>query len=154
MGLLGPLAVLFVIARVVLKKLSSSSSSASTTGLRGADLASALSGSAPGSKAYRKGLTARLGIDGFWIEGPVEAAGQVIRYQYVVSGQTFANEVIYSPGPDGQFVFTGGTPTSASVMISGGATGTTDDSDWTGRSLSSNQSHHSSSSSSHFPSAY
>ena len=97
-----------------------------------------------------------LADDGFHIVGPAEAAGTHLRYQCVVAGREIADDIVFTPGPQGHFIFTGKKPSGVSVQTTGGAAGTestvvshgtADDDDFPRRSLSSP-------SSSSFPSAY
>lgn len=95
--------------------------------------------------------------DGFYITGPDEAVGSMLRYECVVNGRMIADEIAFTPGPKGQFIFTGKRPSSVRVQTTGGAAGTSstvishgsnDDDDLHRRSFSS------SGTSSHYPSAY
>ena len=56
--------------------------------------------------------------DGFWIDGdwPV---GTALRIHYVVNGLPADLTMDYRPGPDGQFVYTGGDAASVSVVPDG-----------------------------------
>jgi hypothetical protein len=53
--------------------------------------------------------------DGFWINGDYPE-GTVLKVRYMVAGAAMVQELIYRPGDDGQFVFTGGEPNSVSVV--------------------------------------
>lgn len=56
--------------------------------------------------------------DGFWIYGdwPV---GTPLKLHYVVGGIAQQQDLIYRPGPEGQFIFTGAIPDSVSVVADG-----------------------------------
>jgi formylglycine-generating enzyme required for sulfatase activity len=53
--------------------------------------------------------------DGFWIDGQWPE-GTLLKVRYVVAGVAAEQELLYRPGVDGQFVFTGGFPESVSVV--------------------------------------
>lgn len=57
--------------------------------------------------------------DGFWIDGNWPE-GTVLRLRYVVAGVAAEQELLYRPGVEGQFVFTGGFPESVSVVAAEG----------------------------------
>jgi formylglycine-generating enzyme required for sulfatase activity len=57
--------------------------------------------------------------DGFWIDGQWPE-GSLLRLRYVVAGVAAEQELIYRPGVEGQFVFTGGFPESVSVVAAEG----------------------------------
>jgi formylglycine-generating enzyme required for sulfatase activity len=56
--------------------------------------------------------------DGFWIHGdwPV---GTALKLRYVIAGDPTVLDLIYRPGPEGQFIFTGTRPDSVSVVEDG-----------------------------------
>ena len=56
--------------------------------------------------------------DGFWIHGdwPV---GTALKLRYVIGGDPTMLDLIYRPGPEGQFIFTGVSPDSISVVADG-----------------------------------
>lgn len=58
----------------------------------------------------------RLAPDGFWIRGNY-TLGTPVFWQYQVGGQTSRGQTGFLPGPDGMFVFTGGTPDSAEAWL-------------------------------------
>lgn len=58
----------------------------------------------------------RLGKDGFWIATTSVPRGSVIRYRCRVAGQERSGQVSYEPGPQGHFVYTGGTPTAIEII--------------------------------------
>ena len=64
-------------------------------------------------------LTTRIVDDGFWINGPTSAAGSTVSYHYVVKGVTQNDQVVFAPGPQGHFIFTGSRPQSVSIRTSG-----------------------------------
>ncbi|MEK7952343.1 formylglycine-generating enzyme family protein [Luteolibacter soli] len=53
--------------------------------------------------------------DGFWINGDYPE-GTLLKIRYMVAGAAMVQELIYRPGDDGQFVFTGSEPNSVSVI--------------------------------------
>ena len=53
--------------------------------------------------------------DGFWIHGDWPE-GTLLTVRYVIAGTAMVQELIYRPGDDGQFVFTGSEPDSISVL--------------------------------------
>ena len=57
--------------------------------------------------------------DGFWIDGNWPE-GTLLRLRYVVAGVAAEQELLYRPGVEGQFVFTGGFPESVSVVAAEG----------------------------------
>lgn len=58
--------------------------------------------------------------DGFWIQGPWPM-GSNLRLRYIIAGALTEMDLIYRPGPDGQFVFTGTEPDSVSVVSDDGS---------------------------------
>ena len=66
----------------------------------------------------------RMGTDGFWLNGdwPV---GTALHLHYLIQGTPTDTELIYRPGPEGQFVYTGTTPQSVSAVPVGGSQETT-----------------------------
>lgn len=152
-----PLAILFFIARKVLSFFGGASNPTSiSSGMTGPQTAAMLS-SKPLALTHR--FAFNLTDDGFYITGPDEAVGSMLRYECVVAGRMIADEVAFTPGPKGQFIFTGKRPSSVRVQTTGGAAGTEstvishgsniDDDDYRRRSSFS-----SSDSSSRYPSAY
>lgn len=53
--------------------------------------------------------------DGFWVHGDWPD-GTLLTVRYVVAGTAMVQELLYRPGDDGQFVFTGSEPDSVSVV--------------------------------------
>lgn len=53
--------------------------------------------------------------DGFWINGEWPE-GTLLTIRYLVAGAEVVKEIMYRPGQDGQFIFTGGDPGSVSVV--------------------------------------
>lgn len=95
--------------------------------------------------------------DGFYISGPDEASGTLLHYECLVGDRTLADDVTFTPGPQGHFVFTGKRPSRVSIQTTGGAAGTdssvlssSDDDD----TPFSRHSFRSSSQDSRYPSAY
>ena len=117
--------------------------------------AAALLSSKPSPLTHR--FAFNLTDDGFYITGPADAIGSQLRYECVVAGRMIADEIAFTPGPQGQFIFTGKKPSIVRVQTTGGAAGTDstvvssgstfDDDDHQRRSMSSSPS-------SSFPSAY
>jgi formylglycine-generating enzyme required for sulfatase activity len=65
-----------------------------------------------------KRQTVRKVDDGFWIHGDWPA-GTALKLRYVIGGEPTMLDLIYRPGPEGQFVFTGTSPDSISVVADG-----------------------------------
>jgi formylglycine-generating enzyme required for sulfatase activity len=155
LGLWGAVAVLVV--RAIMKffrGLGGPTSAPTGRDLTGPQAAAMLS-SRPSPLTHR--FAFNLTDDGFHITGSDEAVGSMLRYECVVNGRMIADEIAFTPGPKGQFIFTGKRPSSVRVQTTGGAAGTdstvishgsNDDDDFHRRSFSS------SSSSSRYPSAY
>ena len=59
--------------------------------------------------------TIRKTGDGFWLSGGW-AAGTLLKVRYVAGGAPTELELLYQPGPEGHFVFTGAVPDSVSVV--------------------------------------
>lgn len=113
-------------------------------------------------------FSARVQNDGFWIVGPPGSVGEMVTYRCLI-GDTVREEMVsYTPGPEGQFIFTGEMPSEVTIAerdlnwLQGGSRqvgpqGSGVDVDTIGRGIgmasSIGRSSHSSSSSS-FPSAY
>jgi hypothetical protein len=113
-------------------------------------------------------FSARVQNDGFWIVGPPGSVGEMVTYRCLI-GDTVREEMVsYTPGPEGQFIFTGEMPSEVAIAerdlswLQGGSRqigpqGSGVDVDTIGRGIgmasSIGRSSHSSSSSS-FPSAY
>lgn len=57
----------------------------------------------------------RIQNDGFWIEGPPGSVGEMVSYRCEVGGTVREETVSYTPGPQGQFIFTGDQPTNVSL---------------------------------------
>lgn len=147
-----PLAIMLYIIRKVRaftgRTGAATSIASALTGQQAAELFSAR----PEPLGHRFGFT--LTDDGFFITGPADAAGSLLHYECVVAGRSIADDITFTPGPQGQFILTGRRPTSVRVQTTGGAAGTEStvvshgfDDDDRHRSFSS-------SSSSRYPSAY
>ncbi len=62
------------------------------------------------------GTVHRIVDDGFWLGALSGMAGQSLRYRCMLNGQPhFGNTVIQS-GPQGHFVYTGGTPSNVQIL--------------------------------------
>ena len=57
----------------------------------------------------------RRANDGFWIQGDWPE-GTLLNVRYMLAGVEMAKEILYRPGQDGQFIFTGDQPASVSVV--------------------------------------
>lgn len=155
LGLWG--AVIVFVVRAIMKffgGLGGRTSSSSVRDLTGPQAAAMLS-SKPSPLTHR--FAFNLTDDGFYITGPAEAVGSMLRYESVVNGRMIADEIAFTPGPKGQFIFTGKRPSIVRVQTTGGAAGT--DSTVISQGTSDNDDFHrrsysSSSSSSRYPSAY
>jgi formylglycine-generating enzyme len=86
--------------------------------LRAAPLQAVSGGVAPQSGGARHGapLRVKTTADGFWVSGQIPR-GTPLRARWSAGGAQQQREFGYEPGPDGQFVFTGGQPISVSVMV-------------------------------------
>ncbi len=71
-----------------------------------------------------RGFTCRVTDSGFYILGPDDAAGAEVQYTAQVDGRVIMDNVLFSPGPEGQFIFTGSRPKSVSLRTTGGMAGT------------------------------
>lgn len=152
-----PLAIgVFMVWKVVRffsRRGGSSPPSLTAAGLTGPEAAALLS-ARPGAPAHRFGFN--LADDGFFITGPEEALGSHLRYECRVAGREIADDLVFTPGPDGHFIFTGKRPSTVRVQTTGGAAGRS--STVVSRRSSFDDDFHrssmSSSSSSRYPSAY
>lgn len=115
--------VFVVVLRSLMKFFSSFSGEKNppSNGLTGPQAADMLSSKPP---PLRHRFAFHLTDDGFHITGPAEAVGSMLRYECVVAGRMIADEVAFTPGPQGHFIFTGKKPSSVRVQTTGGAAGT------------------------------
>jgi formylglycine-generating enzyme required for sulfatase activity len=147
-----PLFILFMIVRKVLSFFGGAARpTAISSGMTGPEAAAMLS-SKPSPLGHR--FTFNLTDDGFYINGPAEAVGSQLRYECVVAGRMIADEIAFTPGPQGQFIFTGKKPSSVRVQTTGGAAGTDSTVISGGTSFDDDRHRSSFSSSSRYPSAY
>ena len=96
----------------------------------------------------------QLTDSGFYINGPEAAVGSQIQYTADLGNRVLSDDIVFSPGPDGQFIFTGVRPKSVRVQTTGGQLGTTGGLSSSSSFDDDHSSRFSSSSSSSFPSAY
>lgn len=78
-----------------------------------------------GARPIAQRFAFRLTDSGFYINGPQEAVGSVIEYTADLGERVLTDEIAFTPGPEGQFIFTGARPKSVSVRSTGGQLGTT-----------------------------
>lgn len=64
----------------------------------------------------REGPRIRPGDDGFWVELPDVESGSEVRYRCVVDGQEQTASFTWEPGPEGQFIYTGGRPSDVEII--------------------------------------
>jgi sulfatase modifying factor 1 len=106
-----------------------------------------------------RGVRTRLGQDGFWIYGLPRTRGQTISYRAIVDGAP-RSETIVSPGPEGEFVYTGGKVSRVEILNVAGAAAAsgfgerTDDSYWRRSEHQDDQRSRDDSSFTGYPSAY
>jgi sulfatase modifying factor 1 len=62
------------------------------------------------------GAGVRIADDGFWLEGPDFPPDAVVRYRFVVNGETRVDRVVIEPGPRRTFVYTGGRPSQVEIL--------------------------------------
>jgi hypothetical protein len=53
--------------------------------------------------------------DGFWLHDPLIRHGSTVHYRYRANGGFRTGRVLYEPGPQGCFVYTGGLPADVEV---------------------------------------
>jgi formylglycine-generating enzyme required for sulfatase activity len=58
----------------------------------------------------------RTAADGFWLDDPNLPAGSTVRYRYRLGGQEHTGEATVAPGPQGQFIYTGGMPSVVEIL--------------------------------------
>ncbi|HEX5272648.1 MAG TPA: SUMF1/EgtB/PvdO family nonheme iron enzyme [Gemmataceae bacterium] len=73
-------------------------------------------GTAPPPPFGRDDVRTRLGDDGFWLDLPGVARGSQVRYRCRVAGEDRSGSIDYEPGPQGQFVYTGGRPNAVEII--------------------------------------
>ena len=77
--------------------------------------------SPPGSDAFLRrpdraiAAPVRKTNDGFWIQGNWPE-GTLLTVSYIMAGAEVVKEILYRPGADGQFIFTGADPGPVSVV--------------------------------------
>lgn len=93
---------------------------------------------------------------GFFIIGPEEAVGTQVQYTADLGDQVMTDDILFSPGPEGHFIFTGTRPKGVTVRTLGGMAGTTSDTTFSSFDSGSSRrsSFGSSSSRRSYPSAY
>ncbi|WP_367872126.1 formylglycine-generating enzyme family protein [Luteolibacter sp. Populi] len=80
------------------------------------------------------GSVVRKVDDGFWVHGDWPE-GTPLTLRYVVAGVALVQEILYRPGSGGQFVYTGNTPDTISVLAGSDPTNTTEPGLFTGPSI-------------------
>lgn len=91
----------------------------SSTGLTGPELADALSQPMSLDTRYR----VRPADNGFFITGESSIFGRRLRYHATAAGRAYTDDITFSPGPEGHFIFTGSRPESVTVrVLDGGST--------------------------------
>lgn len=96
----------------------------------------------------------QLTDSGFYINGPEAAVGSQIQYTADLGNRVLSDDIVFSPGPDGHFIFTGVRPKSVRVQTMGGQLGTTGGFTSSSSFDDDHRRSFSSSSGSSFPSAY
>ncbi|MES2923444.1 MAG: SUMF1/EgtB/PvdO family nonheme iron enzyme [Verrucomicrobiota bacterium] len=66
----------------------------------------------------RPNPTIRKVVDGFWIQSGL-AVGTPVHLSYLVNGENIEQSLIYQPGAEGQFVYTGTTPDKVTISSTG-----------------------------------
>jgi hypothetical protein len=77
----------------------------------------------------------RKADDGFWLQGDWPE-GTPLTLRYVVAGTAMVQEVLYRPGNEGQFIYTGSAPDSISVVAGSEPTDTVERGLFTGSAMS------------------
>jgi hypothetical protein len=80
----------------------------------------------------------RKGDDGFWINGDWPE-GTPLTLRYLVAGTAMVQEILYRPGAEGQFVYTGTAPDSISVVAGSEPMDTVERGLFTGTAMSTPQ---------------
>lgn len=63
-----------------------------------------------------RGILFQPGHDGFWIQAPPRLMGSTLNYRYTAGGSVLMGNVLLEPGPNGQFVYTGATPSNIQAV--------------------------------------
>lgn len=58
----------------------------------------------------------RMTTDGFWLDLPDAVLGSIVRYRCRVGNAMRTGQYTVAPGPQGQFVYTGGTPEDVEIL--------------------------------------
>lgn len=58
----------------------------------------------------------RLGADGFFVTAPGVSRGSLVRWRCMVGNTPQSGSIAYEPGPQGLFIYTGGTPTDVAIL--------------------------------------
>lgn len=143
----------FKVIRAVFKAFGSGSSSALGSDLTPNQAADFFSSQPP---PLPQRFSFRVTDSGFYITGPEDAIGSQVEYTADVGDRVIIDSILYSPGPEGQFIFTGSRPKSVTVRTLGGLAGTTGDLSYSsfGDDSPRRSSFRSSASSRSYPSAY
>lgn len=106
-----PIGIVFLVVRSLNARRSASTSSSSSP-----------PGYLPRQVAAPSQSNVRKVDDGFWIQGDWPA-GTMLNLHYLVQGAAMAQSLMYRPGPEGHFVYTGTPPDSVSIAMAGAAGG-------------------------------
>ncbi len=63
-----------------------------------------------------RGIRFQPGHDGFWVLAPSGLTGSTLNYRYTAGGSVLMGNVVLEPGPNGQFVYTGATPSNMQAV--------------------------------------
>ncbi len=83
----------------------------------------------------RMQMPVRKGDDGFWVQGDWPE-GTPLTLRYMIAGVAMVQEILYRPGADGQFIYTGQAPDSISVVAGSEPTDSVERGLFTGAAMS------------------